>query len=69
MELKPQQLDKAKQAFLRHGGMMRTAEALREGAEAALARREPLEARAKLREALERGDSLAARALWRRLGR
>ena len=57
-----------REAAARGDAELRTAEALREGAEAALARREPLEARAKLREALERGDSLAARALWRRLG-
>jgi len=37
-----------------------------EGARAALARGDPLEARAKLRNAMEARDSLAARALWLR---
>jgi WD40 repeat protein/tRNA A-37 threonylcarbamoyl transferase component Bud32 len=43
--------------------------ALFEGAQAAAARRDMLEARAKLRMALEADDSLGARALWWRLAR
>jgi WD40 repeat protein/serine/threonine protein kinase len=43
------------------------AEALREGAQAALVRDELLEARAKLRVALEIADTRTARALWSRL--
>ncbi len=45
------------------------AEALREAARAALAQRNTLEARAKLRLAMEIGDSQAARALWWQLHR
>ncbi|HTJ42811.1 MAG TPA: protein kinase [Kofleriaceae bacterium] len=50
----------AESAAARH----RAAEVLREGAEAALARGEPLEARAELRGSLEIEDSTDARALW-----
>jgi WD40 repeat protein/serine/threonine protein kinase len=49
--------------------LRRWAEAQREGARAALARGDLLEARAKLRGSLEKGDSSAARVLWRRLRR
>jgi WD40 repeat protein len=45
----------------------RWAESHREGARAALARGEPLEARAKLRTSLEEVDSLAGRVLWGKL--
>ena len=45
------------------------AEALQEGARAALTRGDALEARAKLRTALEGHDSTLARALWWQLGR
>jgi WD40 repeat protein/serine/threonine protein kinase len=44
------------------------ADALREGARAALAAGDPLEARAKLRRSLEIADSLSSRSLWRQLG-
>ncbi|MBI5478985.1 MAG: serine/threonine protein kinase [Deltaproteobacteria bacterium] len=47
----------------------RQAESQREGARAALARGDVLEARAKLRSSLEIEDSLAGRALWSRLTR
>jgi WD40 repeat protein/serine/threonine protein kinase len=47
----------------------RWAEAQREGARAALAQGDPLEARAKVRGSLEQEDSPLARALWWRLGR
>ncbi|MBM4319756.1 MAG: hypothetical protein FJ125_07310, partial [Deltaproteobacteria bacterium] len=42
----------------------RTSEALREGTRAALARRDYVEARARLRSSLELQDSLLGRALW-----
>jgi WD40 repeat protein/serine/threonine protein kinase len=42
-------------------------EALEEGAKLSLLQGDPLQARAKLRGALELGDSLTARALWRKL--
>ncbi len=47
----------------------RRAEALREGARAALAQRHVLEARAKLRESLEIEDTHGSRAQWRKLER
>jgi WD40 repeat protein/serine/threonine protein kinase len=47
----------------------RRAEALREGAKAALARGDLLEARAKLRSSLERLDDPATRVLWQRINR
>ncbi|MFH0899095.1 MAG: WD40 repeat domain-containing protein, partial [Pseudomonadota bacterium] len=48
---------------------IREAEAQREGARAALARGDLLEARAKLRGSLQTQDSLLGRALWSRLSR
>ncbi|MBW2527488.1 MAG: WD40 repeat domain-containing protein [Deltaproteobacteria bacterium] len=54
--------------FQRGEAEQRRAEALREGARAALGSGSVLEARAKLREALEAEDSTTARALWWRLG-
>ena len=47
---------------------VRLAQALREGARAAVLQGDLLEARAKLRGSLETKDSLLGRALWRRLG-
>jgi WD40 repeat protein len=49
------------------GAAAREREALQEGAKLALAQGDALQARAKLRGALELGDSLEARALWRSL--
>jgi WD40 repeat protein len=51
----------------RRAATARGHEALREGANSALAQGDVFQARAKLREALELGDSLSARALWRKL--
>jgi WD40 repeat protein/serine/threonine protein kinase len=58
--------EKAAQASKR-AAMARGRDALQEGAKLALSQGDPLQARAKLRGALELGDSLSARALWRRL--
>jgi WD40 repeat protein len=51
----------------RRAAAAREREALQEGAKLALSQGDALQARAKLRGALELGDSLVARALWSRL--
>jgi WD40 repeat protein len=51
----------------RKRAVIKRADALVEGAQGALIRRQPLEARAKLRTALEAADCSAARILWWRL--